>query len=123
MVGGAEGNYKFYFERGPITQLAQRDVDSGKAFFNIYFFVHTLLYDFPAFIENPDRVEEILNRWMEGKATKFDRIIINIIRDRLTALGAKDVLKVLKMETDSIKSSEFISSPRKVFSLLTEKNT
>jgi len=115
MVGTAER----IFKREPLSFITQEEVDSGNAFFNLYFFVHTLLYDFPGFVENPDKVEEILIRWKKGKATNFDRTIVNVIRNRLLVLGAKDVLKALKLETDSSEFSEFIPSPDKVFGLLT----
>ena len=114
MVGKAER----IFERTPLSSITQEDVESGKAFTNLYFFVHTLLYDFPEFVENPDKVEELLTRWREGKATKFDRIVAGIIRDRLLALNEENIIRTLKLEVNN-DCNRLIPSPKEIFKTTT----
>ena len=45
------------------------------------------LYDFPDIAGNPEELYRILNRWKSNKATRRDRVIVEVLKRRLASFN------------------------------------
>jgi len=59
----------------------------GNPLFNVNFLAVAFLYDFPAIAGNPAELQKIMNRWKENRASKRDRIIIEVLKSRLSSFN------------------------------------
>jgi len=57
----------------------------GNPLLNVNFLAVAFLYDFPAVAGNPAELQDIINRWKENRASKRDRIIVEVLRKRLSS--------------------------------------
>jgi hypothetical protein len=68
----------------------------GNPIFNIHFLAVAFLYDFPSVARNPKELQQIINRWKLNKATKKDKIIIEILKNRLSSFNeGKEIADML----------------------------
>jgi hypothetical protein len=57
----------------------------GNPLFNVNYLAVAFLYDFPDVAGNPEELYRILNRWKSNKATNRDRVIVEVLKRRLSS--------------------------------------
>jgi hypothetical protein len=57
----------------------------GNPLFNVNYLAVAFLYDFPTVAGNPTELYRIINRWKSNKATDRDKIIVKVLKRRLSS--------------------------------------
>jgi hypothetical protein len=69
----------------------------GNVLYNVNFLAAGFMYDFPRIASNPKELYQIIKRYKQGKPTKRDRIIVEILIDRLSEFNeTKEIVKLLQ---------------------------
>jgi hypothetical protein len=92
-MGGKEvRSFNKTFSTEPLTTY------KGNPLFNINYLAVAFLYDFPSIAGNPDELHKILERYSLNKATKRDKIIIEVLKSRLSSFNeGKETARLLKI--------------------------
>lgn len=56
----------------------------GNPFYNVNYLAVAFLYDFPKIAGRPEELYSVIKRWKSGKATERDRLVISVLKKRLS---------------------------------------
>jgi hypothetical protein len=59
----------------------------GNPLFNVNYLAVAFLYDFPNIAGNPMELRRVIERWKLNKTTSRDRVIIEVLKKRLSSFN------------------------------------